>query len=235
MRLQKFMAKSGLGSRRACEEIIKQGRVEVNGKIINKMGMSVNPEKDRIKVDGELIQISTEKIYILMNKPTGVITTVNDPFNRPTVIDMLKSVKERVFPVGRLDKDTEGLLILTNDGSLTYKITHPKYEIQKTYVAHLSGRVNKDKLMILQNGVKLEDGITAPANIKVLLVKNDYTILQIKIHEGRNRQIRRMCKAIGHPLLYLKRTRIGNIDLQDLNVGEWRYMTKQEINYLKNL
>ncbi|HHY03598.1 MAG TPA: rRNA pseudouridine synthase, partial [Thermoanaerobacterales bacterium] len=133
MRLQKFMAKSGLGSRRACEEIIKQGRVEVNGKIINKMGMSVNPEKDRIKVDGELIQISTEKIYILMNKPTGVITTVNDPFNRPTVIDMLKSVKERVFPVGRLDKDTEGLLILTNDGSLTYKITHPKYEIQKTY------------------------------------------------------------------------------------------------------
>jgi 23S rRNA pseudouridine2605 synthase len=235
LRLQKFMAKSGLGSRRACEEIIKQGRVEVNGKIINKMGMSVNPEKDRIKVDGELIQISTEKIYILMNKPTGVITTVNDPFNRPTVIDMLKSVKERVFPVGRLDKDTEGLLILTNDGSLTYKITHPKYEIQKTYVAHLSGRVNKDKLMILQNGVKLEDGITAPANIKVLLVKNDYTILQIKIHEGRNRQIRRMCKAIGHPLLYLKRTRIGNIDLQDLNVGEWRYMTKQEINYLKNL
>lgn len=235
MRLQKFMAKSGLGSRRACEEIIKQGRVEVNGKIINKMGMSVNPEKDRIKVDGELIQISTEKIYILMNKPTGVITTVKDPFNRPTVIDMLKSVKERVFPVGRLDKDTEGLLILTNDGSLTYKITHPKYEIQKTYVAHLSGRVNKDKLMILQNGVKLEDGITAPANIKVLLVKNDYTILQIKIHEGRNRQIRRMCKAIGHPLLYLKRTRIGNIDLQDLNVGEWRYMTKQEINYLKNL
>ena len=235
MRLQKFMAKSGLGSRRACEEIIKQGRVEVNGKIINKMGMSVNPEKDRIKVDGELIQISTEKIYILMNKPTGVITTVNDPFNRPTVIDMLKSVKERVFPVGRLDKDTEGLLILTNDGSLTYKITHPKYEIQKTYVAHLSGRVNKDKLMILQNGVKLEDGITAPANIKVLLVKNDYTILQIKIHEGRNRQIRRMCKAIGHPLLYLKRTRIGNIDLQDLNVGEWRYMTKQELNYLKNL
>lgn len=233
--MQKFLAMAGIASRRASEKLILEGRVQVNGKTVRELGVKVNPDVDEVRVDGEICRLKKKPIYILLNKPKGVLTTVKDPFGRPTIMDLLKGVKDRVFPVGRLDKDTEGLLIITNDGELSYKLTHPKYEIEKTYIAKVLGVPDERDIKKLKHGIVLDDGKTAPARVRVLKKGANFAVLEIIIHEGRKRQVRRMCEAIGHPVLSLRRTRIGRLTLRGLPPGCWRYMTEDEIRYLKNL
>ncbi|NLU09857.1 MAG: rRNA pseudouridine synthase [Tepidanaerobacter acetatoxydans] len=235
IRLQKYLSQAGVDSRRACEDMILQGKVSVNGKIIKKLGTKVNPETDIIKVNGKVCSIKYDFVYILMNKPKGILTTVKDPLGRPTVLDLLPEFRERVFPVGRLDKETEGLLILTNDGEVTYKLTHPKYKVIKTYVAHVKGIVGNNKIKALERGIILEDGVTAPAKANILKVLRNSTVIKLEIHEGRKRQVRRMCDSIGHPVIELKRTQIGDISIKGLKPGEWRYLNQGEINYVKGL
>lgn len=231
--MQKIMAQSGVASRRKCEEIICEGRVKVNGRVITEPGCKVDSDKDVIEVDGNIIKKIDEKIYILLNKPVGYITSVKDQFGRPTVLDLLNGIKGRVYPVGRLDYDTEGLLILSNDGELTYKITHPKHNIKKTYRALIQGKVKKDDIEAFEKGIAIEDYVTAPAKMEVVRYSKGNSIVDIIIHEGRNRQVRKMCSAIGHEVIRLKRTKIGEIGLRGLKSGKWRYLNDIEIGYLK--
>lgn len=235
LRLQKFLAKAGVASRRASEKLILKGKVKVNNKIVRRLGTKVDPKTDIVKVNNKICRIEENYVYIKMNKPKGVLTTVRDPYGRLTVIDILKNIKTRVYPVGRLDMDSEGLLILTNDGQATYKLTHPKFEIPKTYIVYVKGSIKKGSIKRLENGIMLEDGLTYPAEVKVYQVDECSSTLSIKIHEGRNRQIRRMCKAVGHPVINLKRTSIGSISLNGLKSGEWCYMSKKEVQYLQNI
>lgn len=229
------MADAGIASRRACERIILQGRVKVNGKTVKEMGFKIDPDKDRVEVDGKECLRDFELIYVVLNKPKGVISSAKDPFRRTKVVDLVEGLGERVYPVGRLDRDTEGLIILTNDGDVTYRLTHPKHEIEKTYVAHVKDEVGPKALSALKEGVTLEDGITAPAKVRLLRLQADSTVLEITIHEGRNRQLRRMFEAVRHPIINLKRISVGQIQLKGLRVGDWRYMTKKEIEYVKSL
>jgi pseudouridine synthase len=235
IRLQKYLSQAGIASRRASEYLILQGLVKVNGKIINTLGTKVNPKTDIIEVNGKKCNIKHSSIYIIMNKPKGVLTTVKDPFGRPNVIDLLTTVNERVFPVGRLDKETEGLLLLTNDGVVTNKLTHPKYGIEKTYIAHVKGLFKEESIKALERGIILEDGVTAPASVRIIKMLKESTVLEIKIREGRKRQIRRMCSAVGHPIINLKRTKIGLLTLNRLKPGEWRFLNKKEIDYIRKL
>lgn len=235
IRLQKYLADAGISSRRKAEQLITEGKVKVNGEVITNLGTKVNPNKDVIYYNNNIIKISSKKIYILLNKPEKYVTTVDDQFNRPTVIELLHSVSERIYPVGRLDYNTSGLLLLTNDGDLTYKITHPKHCIRKIYIAKVKGTPQEASLEKLRKGIVIDSYKTAPAKVKILSKSKNNTILQISIYEGRNRQVRKMCEAIGHPVISLKRIAIGNIFLGDLPIGQYRSLTKEEINYLKNL
>lgn len=237
MRINKYIASCGVASRRKAEELILDGKVKVNGKIIEELSYKVDENKDMVEVNNVKITLDEKLVYLLLNKPEGYITTVKDQFDRPSVIDLLSSVKERVFPVGRLDYETSGLLLLTNDGDLTYKLTHPKHEIDKTYVAKVKGILTEDEIKNFREGLYIEDYKTAPAKLKVLdsdKVKNIST-LEIKIHEGKNRQVRKMCKSINHPVLRLKRVAMGKINLKNCKVGEYRYLTEDEVRYLKNI
>lgn len=234
-RLQKVMAEFGVASRRKCEEIIAEGRVKVNGCLVTEPGCKVDKQKDVIEVDGKVIKGTESKVYILLNKPTGYITSAKDQFGRPTVLDLLKGVNIRVFPIGRLDYDTEGLIILTNDGELAYTITHPKHNIDKTYRALVRGKVDKDDAITFARGIEIEDYTTSPAKLEIVKYVNGNSIVDITIHEGRNRQVRKMCAAIGHEVIKLKRTRIGKIGLGSLKTGEWRYLSDREVEYLKTL
>lgn len=232
-RLQKYLAHAGIGSRRSCEEIILKGKVKVNGKIVTTLGTKVNPTRDNIEVNNQLITNKEDKVYLLLNKPDGYVTTVKDPRGRPTVIDLIENINKRIYPVGRLDYETEGLLLLTNDGKLAYRLTHPSYKIDKVYEALVKGNPTKEKLSKLRNGIELEDGITEPAKVKVLKKFSDKTLLEITIHEGRNRQVRRMCRAINHPILNLKRTQIGPLQLGNIPKGNFRTLKPSEIKRLK--
>lgn len=234
-RLQKVLAHRGVASRRQCEEIILAGRVKVNGQVVTEMGFKVEPTYDCIEVDGKKIGQEEEKIYILLNKPVGFVTTVKDPQKRKTVIDLIKSVKERVYPVGRLDYDTEGLLLMTNDGELAYALTHPKHEISKTYLVKVKGLPSREALQQLRHGVKLEDGMTAPAKVNFVSDLGGNALVKISIHEGRNRQVRRMFSYIGHPVLQLQRIQIGFLTMNGLKVGEFRFLDQDEIDKLKKL
>lgn len=233
IRLQKYMADCGVASRRRCEEYISNGMTKVNGKIVTELGVKVNPSKDVIEYNGKRIENNKKNgnVYILLNKPIGYVTTVKDQFKRQTVIDLVKGVKERIVPVGRLDMYTSGALILTNDGEFVYKVTHPKYEIEKTYVATVSGIVQNEAIEKLENGVKIEDYITKPAKVKILKIDHEKRIsrIEITIHEGKNREVRKMCEAVGYKVLALHRSKIGNLNVKDLKIGEWRYLTKKEI------
>lgn len=234
MRLQKFLAANGVASRRKSEELISSGRVKVNGNIITEMGYKVDLDIDKISVDNKDIILQERKVYILLNKPTGYVTTVSEQFNRKKVTDLV-DVPYRIFPVGRLDYNTSGLLILTNDGELTYKLTHPKFKVEKVYIAKVKGIPTKEALEAFENGLKIEDYITAPAKIKILKETNQHTLVEVRIREGKNRQVRKMCEAIGHPVVELKRIAMGRIHLGNLDVGNWRYFTEREIAYLKQL
>ena len=233
IRLQKYLAECGIASRRKCEEFIEDGRVTINGRIAE-LGNKINPESDKIELDGKLVkQDKKEYTYILLNKPIGVVTTAEDQFERETVLDLVK-VKTRVVPVGRLDMYTSGALILTDDGDFIYKVTHPKHEINKTYTVTLKGIVQKEEIEMLEKGVKIEDYTTKPAKVKILKTDMEKNIsrLEITIHEGKNRQVRKMCEAIGKKVQALHRSKIGKITVKDLKLGTWRYLKQDEINEL---
>jgi len=234
-RLQKFLARTGIASRRHSEEIIAQGRVRVNGHTVTVQGLKIDPLKDRIEVDGRIVLKPEKKIYILLNKPSGYVTTVKDPRGRRKVTDLLKNIRQRVYPVGRLDYDTEGLLLLTNDGDLAYAMTHPSHEIPKTYLARVRGVPADSTLKALARGVMLDDGPTAPARVRRLAAKGDDELIEITIHEGRNRQVRRMCEHIGHPVISLRRISIGPLRIEGLKPGEYRILGFKEVSRLKKL
>ena len=226
-RLQKVLARLGFGSRRVCEDLIAEGRVTVGGDVAV-LGRRVDVDSDEVAVDGAPVGIRPDLVYFLLNKPTGVITTADDPQGRPTVIQAVPS-DPRVFPVGRLDADTEGLLILTNDGQLTHRLTHPSFGVEKEYLASVKGVPTRGDLRHLREGIELVDGETAPARVTQV----DDSLLRITIHEGRNRQVRRMCEAIGHPVTRLVRTRIGPLVDHKLGPGEWRPLVRDEVRGLE--
>ena len=230
-RLQKYLANQGIGSRRKCEQYILEGKVTVNGKTIKELGTKINPEKDEICYNGKKVNKQEKKVYILLNKPIGYVTTTKDQFNRDTVLDLVK-VKEKVLPVGRLDMYTSGAIILSNDGEFIYKITHPKYEVEKTYNVTLKGQITDEEVEKLKNGVQIEDYITGKAKVKILRIDKEKSLsrVEIIIHEGKNREVRKMCEAVGRKVLALHRTKIGNIGVKDLPLGKWRYLKTEEIN-----
>lgn len=227
-RLQKILAEMGVASRRKAEELIIEGRVIVNGKVAT-VGMKANPAKDHIKVDGRLLIKPEPKIYLMFNKPAGVVTSLSDPEGRHTVKDFLKGIKYRVFPVGRLDYDSEGLLLLTNDGDFSHRILHPSKKIPKTYVIKVKGIIDEDAIEKLRRGVRLEDGLTAPAKVKKIRQSENNSWVEITIYEGRKRQARRMLQKVGYPVIKLRRIAIGGLKLGDLKPGEIRRMTVEEV------
>ena len=232
-RLQKYLANCGVASRRKCEEYIKQGKIKVNGEIVTELGTKINPEEDIIEFENKTIKQNSKNIYILLNKPIGYVTTADDQFGRDTVLDLVK-VRERIVPVGRLDMYTSGALILTNDGDFVYKVTHPKHEIEKTYTVTVKGIVQNSEIEQLRQGVKIEEYTTKPAKVKILKTdtEKDISRLEITIHEGKNRQVRKMCEAVGRKVLALHRSKIGNIGVKDLELGKWRYLNSKEVEQL---
>ena len=229
-RLQKILANAGIASRRKCEELILNGKVEVNGEIVTELGTKVS-DKDTVKYNGKIVKPEEEKVYILLNKPIGYVTTAKDQFNRETVLDLVK-INKRIVPVGRLDMYTSGALILTNDGEFVNMLTHPKNEVNKTYNVTVKGNITKEDVENLQNGIEIDDVyITKPAKVKILKIDEEKNIsrIQITIHEGKNRQVRKMCEAINKKVLALHRSKIGNIEVNNLKVGNWRYLTNKEI------
>jgi len=229
------MAMCGMGSRRKCEDIIRSGNVTVNGRTVSELGQKIDPEKDKISVYGKPLRPVTDKIYILLNKPKGVISSVRDQFGRKTVIDQIGWSGSRIFPVGRLDYDTEGLLILTNDGELAYKLTHPKHQIEKEYLCIVRGLLKEGDMKKLREGIDIGGFVTSPATVTVEGFENNMTKVRIIIKEGKNRQVRRMFEAIGYPVVYLRRDRIGGIRIAGLETGKWRYLTSKELEMLKSI
>ena len=237
VRLQKFLAEAGIASRRKCEELIQNGKVMVNGKVVETLGTKINPKEDKVTYNGKIVENSLQKTYILLNKPIGYVTTAKDQFKRDTVLDLIK-INKRIVPCGRLDMYTSGALILTDDGDFVYKITHPKHEIEKTYTVTIKGIVTNEEVQKLRQGVEIDDNgekyITKKANVRILKtdIEKDISRLEIVIHEGKNRQVRKMCEAVGRKVLALHRSKIGNIGVKDLKIGTWRYLKKHEIEKL---
>lgn len=233
-RLQKFMASCGVASRRKCEEYILEGKVKVNGVLVRELGTKVIPGKDIIEYNGKEIIPEEKKVYIMLNKPEGIITSVKDEKDRKTVIDII-NIKERIYPIGRLDYDSSGLLLLTNDGDIYNKIIHPRVKMIKRYIAVVKGEFTNSEINKFKKGVDIGGYITAPASIKVIKFEENKSTVEIGIHEGKNRQIRKMCSALGHDVIALKRVAIGNIKLGYLKRGEYRELTKEELDYIKSL
>jgi len=231
-RLQKILAKMGIASRRGAEEIILEGRVTVNGRVAE-LGMKADPAKDHIKLDGKLLTKPEPKVYLIMNKPKNVLTTLAEEEERPTIREYLRNIKYRVFPVGRLDFDSEGLLLLTNDGDFAHSILHPSKKIPKTYHVKIKGLIEDEKIEKLKKGVRLRDGITLPARVKKLRKAEENCWIEMTIYEGKKRQVRRMCEQVGHPVLKLKRVRINGIEIGNLATGEIRYLTPDEVKKIK--
>jgi len=226
-RLQKILAHAGVASRRKCEQIISAGRVQVNGETITELGSKADPDRDRIHVDGKPITLPKQHTYLLLNKPVGCVSTVHDPRGRPTVMDLVDT-KKRLYPVGRLDLLSEGFLLLTDDGPLTQRLTHPSYEHDKVYHVWVDGTPTKRALQHLREGIELEDGLTRPAKVRVMRRESGGAWLRFVIHEGRNRQLRRMCRAVGHPVRRVIRVSVGPLTLGDLQPGKYRRLTRKE-------
>lgn len=233
IRLQKYLANSGVASRRKCEELILEGKISVNGNVVQELGTKISPNVDKVTYCGKSIQNTEKMVYILLNKPIGYVTTAKDQFNRDKVLDLVK-IKERIVPVGRLDMYTSGALILTNDGDFVYKVTHPKHEITKTYTVTLKGIIENQAVDSLREGVKIDNYVTRPAKVKILKTDKEKGIsrLEITIHEGKNRQVRKMCEAVGSKVIALHRSQIGEIGVKDLKIGNWRYLKEYEIRKL---
>jgi 23S rRNA pseudouridine2605 synthase len=234
-RLQKLLSRAGVASRRAAEKLIAEGRVTVNGQTVREMGTKADPAADDIRVDGRRIKAAERLRYILLNKPSGVVTTRSDPQRRRTVIDLLAGVREYVYPVGRLDYDTEGLLLLTNDGDLAAALTHPRHGVERTYEARVAGLPDQDAIDRLRQGIPLDGKRTLPADVVLLNTSGRDGVVLITIREGRNRQVRRMLEAVGHPVDTLKRVKIGPLSDRMLKRGEWRELTAAEVKTLKSL
>lgn len=232
VRLQKYLADAQVASRRKSEEIILSGRVTVNGVTVTELGTKVE-EGDEVTLDGKPVKPAQKLVYIMLHKPEGYITSAKDQFDRPTVLDIVKS-EYRLYPVGRLDYDTSGLLLLTNDGDMTYRLTHPKHNVEKTYIAQIEGTPTEDELRRFEAGLEIDGYKTAPAKIKIVK-KSRLTTVKIVIHEGKNRQVRKMCAAIGHEVRALKRVATGRLSLNGLEKGKYRELTGDEIKYLKTL
>ena len=226
-RIQKVLAAAGVASRRAVEEMVAEGRITVNGQPA-RLGQRVDPDQDKVEVDGNPVGLRTDLVYYLLNKPSGVVTTASDPQGRPTVVDMVPG-EPRVFPVGRLDADSEGLLLLTNDGGLTHRLTHPSFGVPKEYLAHVEGRPSRGALRRLRDGVELDDGAAQAVAVSL----PEPSVIRIVVHEGRNRLVRRMCEAVGHPVIRLVRTRIGPQADRSLPPGQWRVLKPSEVRELE--
>jgi 23S rRNA pseudouridine2605 synthase len=229
-RLQKVLASAGIASRRACEELIIDGRVTVNGEVAN-LGDKVDPESDVVHLDGERVNVDPRRVYVLLNKPRGVVTTADDPQGRRTVLDLVR-LPQRLFPVGRLDQDTEGLLVLTNDGELAHALTHPSFGVERVYVALVPGPVRKHVLAAIRAGIELEDGPARPKRIRVLEEEHSRALLEIVMTEGRKREVRRMLAAHGLTVERLARVAFGGVELGDLRQGKWRFLTSAEVSQL---
>lgn len=233
IRINKFLAELGVGSRRAIDKMIEEKRIKVNG-VLAESGIKVD-KSDKISVNGKLLEFEKKKkVYFMLNKPKRVLSTAKDERGRKTVVDLIDT-KERIFPIGRLDYDTEGLLLLTNDGEIFNKVIHPRTEVYKTYLVEAKGNINMTTLNKLKRGIMLDDKMTLPAKAKILLADERHTELHFAIKEGRNRQVRRMFELVGHPVINLKRIMLGELNLEGLEVGEYRPLTKKEINYLYSL
>lgn len=226
------MARCGVASRRACETLIEQGRVKVNGQVVRRPGTKIMPSRDRVEVDGRVLSPPDRFVYVALHKPRGFVTTVRDPQGRPTVMDLVTDVPTRLYPVGRLDADTEGLLILTNDGRLAHRLMHPRYRVGKRYRVTVEGAVGDDALNQLAQGVMLEDGMTAPARVRVVSRGPRRSVLELTLVEGRKRQVRRMCRHVGHPVVRLVRVAVGPVALGSLPVGDYRRLTATEVQRL---
>jgi len=232
-RLQKFMARCGVASRRKCEEIILSGRVKVNNLTVSEIGTKINSETDTVMLDGKVLKPEEKKVYIALNKPEGYVSTVKDERDRKTILDLIQ-VSERVYPIGRLDYETSGLILLTNDGDVYNNVIHPRAIINKVYIATVEGIPTENNIKAFEKGIDIGDYITAPGKCQLVKKHHNKCELKIIIHEGKNRQVRRMCGAIGHPVLKLKRISVGKITLGDLPIGKWRYLEEAEVNYLKS-
>ena len=231
-RLNKFLAECGVGSRRKCDVLIQEGRIAVDGKVVQSPGQSVDESRAVVTVDGRKVSAAIKLVYILLNKPKGYVTTVSDELGRKTVLELIPN-GARVFPVGRLDKDTTGALLLTNDGDLTYKLTHPKYNVEKVYQVLLSQPITEKYVKKLQNGIMLEDGVTRPCFVKI--IGKDKRTVELTLMEGRKREIRRMLQALGYDVLKLKRTKFATLSLIKLSPGKWRYLTEEEIEKIRSI
>ncbi|WP_265446341.1 pseudouridine synthase [Flexivirga meconopsidis] len=229
VRLQKLLAAAGVGSRRVCEDLITQGRVEVDGQVVRELGVRIDPLRQSVHVDGDRVQLDESRVYLAFNKPLGIVSTMNDELGRPSVGDYLEQRKDRLFHVGRLDQDTEGLLLLTNDGELANRLQHPSYGVPKTYVAMVPGPVPRALGKQLRDGVELEDGKVAVDSFKVVDSTPGWALIEVVLHEGRKHIVRRMLEAVGHPVESLTRTDVGPVRLGDLRPGKMRPLTKQEV------
>lgn len=235
MRLQKFLALSGVASRRNAEKMISEGRVSVNHCRVTEMGIQVDEKSDMVEVDGTVVSIQEEKHYIAYNKPIGEVTTVSDPEGRATVMDKFRDYPVRLYPVGRLDYDSEGLILLTNDGDMMNHVLHPSREVSKVYLTKVSNQVTDDEISQLRRGVMIDGRLTSPASVRLIRQETFDTVLLISIHEGRNRQVRKMVDAVGHQVVSLKRVEFGPVSLGDLPAGKWRRLTESEIRRLKEI
>jgi len=235
MRLNKFLSHAGVASRREADRLIADGRVLVNGQAVLELGTKIDPERDQVRVDGRAVKTDSNPVYVLLNKPAGYLVTLKDPFGRQTVRALMPKLKARVFPVGRLDADSEGLLLLTNDGELAHRLAHPRFEVKKTYVVRVKGVPDKESLRHLEQGLPIEGRKTARARAELVSQKPGEGFLRIEIHEGRKREVRRMCEAIGHPVLELRRTEYAGLTLKHLKTGDWRLLTSAEVARLKHL
>ncbi len=234
MRLNKFLARSGVCSRRSADILIQSGKVAINGIRVQKLGILIDENSDEVTVDGKKVTLQENLAYILLNKPKGYLSTVKDNFQRPTVLDLLGKDK-KVFPVGRLDKDTQGVLLLTNDGELTYRLTHPKFEIEKTYVVTVKGEMDQNFLRELKQGIRLEEGVVAFGQGKIVKAEKERTVFELKLKEGMKREIKRMCQMMGFGVIDLTRTRFAHLTARGLKTGQWRYLTEREIVSLKKM
>jgi pseudouridine synthase len=235
VRLNKFLSLAGVTSRREADRWILEGRISVNNRVVDELGLKVDEEKDVVRVAGRKIQVKPKPVYILLNKPAGYLVTLKDPFQRPTIRSLLPASRGRVFPVGRLDLESEGLLLLTNDGELAYRLSHPRFGVKKAYLAKVRGEPNRDALRRLERGVYLEGEKTAPATATLLAPGQKSSWLRLELQEGRKREVREMCRAVGHPVLELRRVEFAGLALEDLKPGQWRHLEPREVRRLKVL
>lgn len=231
-RLQKYLAECGVASRRKAEELILSGKIKVNGEVVTELGTKVNPSRDKVMYNNKLVKLEKNKVYILLNKPSGYISAAKDQFENPSILHLVKDINVRLYPVGRLDKDTTGAIILTNDGDFSYKLTHPKHEISKTYIAEVEGIPTAEEMRTFAKGVYIDEKKTYPAKIRIVKEIKKNSIVEIVIHEGRNRQVKKMCEAIGHKVTTLHRQAIGRISIDGVKEGKYRHLTPKEIQDL---